>query len=275
MPQECFPASTASRPRQNTATLVAESSRTAAFAAGTCAALRLAPRPRRKHTGLFFETWICHMTLRSTQTKLHAARASCSHASGRFRIRTRCFRRRHSPLETLGQSQRVQLVPLRASELTRATWVLSDLHHTKSARMRASRDMARLVQIALPMTHPLLPNFSMPQISVAPSGCGPSPESVRAANEDLRLLVVDASALGSEERAKFWPSDGEIRDWYVQAAGQGASLVVLRTVHTIELYTTRRDRDLACTRPLQDLAAGFQEHQAHSRVRRCCEGLPL
>jgi hypothetical protein len=113
----------------------------------------------------------------------------------------------------------------------------------------------------------LTPNFSLPPISVAPSGCGQSPESLHAAREDLRLLVVDGTTLSAEERLHLWPRDSEVRDWYVQAAQQGVTLVVVRTKETIELYTTQHDRQLACAAPLLALAQRSQLRPELSRVR--------
>lgn len=117
------------------------------------------------------------------------------------------------------------------------------------------------------MTHMLTPNFKMPQLSVAPSGCGPSPESVRASREDLRLLEVDASKLSLEQRQQIWPRDSELRDWYLEAADHGVGLVVLKTARSIELYSTRQDRDHACSAPLTALARHCQADPELSRVR--------
>lgn len=117
------------------------------------------------------------------------------------------------------------------------------------------------------MTHVLTPNFKMPQLSVAPTGCGPSPESVRAAREDLRLLVVDASTLAPDERLQLMPRDSEIRNWYVEAADHGVGLIVLRMHDRVELYSTRQDRDLACSPPLIALAQRCHTKPELSRVR--------
>jgi hypothetical protein len=102
---------------------------------------------------------------------------------------------------------------------------------------------------------------------VAPSGHGQSLESLHAARQDLRLLVVDGTTLTADERLHLWPRDSEVRDWYIQAAEQGVSLVVLRTKNTIELYTTQRDRQLACSPPLLALAQRSHLRPELSRVR--------
>jgi len=117
------------------------------------------------------------------------------------------------------------------------------------------------------MSHVLTPNFSLPPLSVAPSGSGPSPESIHAAKEELRLLVVEAEALSPTERVYLLPRESEVRDWYVQAAEQGVSLVVLRTEETIELYSTQNDRQLACSPPLLTLAQRGQSRPELGRVR--------
>ncbi len=117
------------------------------------------------------------------------------------------------------------------------------------------------------MNRVLTPNFSLPPLSVAPSGHGQSPESIHATQEDLRLLVVDGTSLTGDERLHLWPRDSEVRDWYIQAAQQGVALVVVRTKDTIELYTTQRDRQLACSVPLLALAQRSQARPALSRVR--------
>jgi hypothetical protein len=117
------------------------------------------------------------------------------------------------------------------------------------------------------MSHVLTPNFSLPPLSLAPSGAGPSPESVHAAKEELRLLVVEAEALSVTERVYLLPRESEIREWYVQASSQGVSLVVLRTEDTIELYSTQNDRQLACAPPLLTLAQRGQTRPELGRVR--------
>lgn len=113
----------------------------------------------------------------------------------------------------------------------------------------------------------LTPNFSLPPLSVASTGCGPSPESLRAGKEELRVLLIDGSSLSTEERTTLWPRDPELRDWYIQAADNGVALVVLRTGDTIELYSTRQDGQLACSPPLLTLAQRGQSSVALSRVR--------
>lgn len=117
------------------------------------------------------------------------------------------------------------------------------------------------------MSHVLTPNFSLPPLSLATSGAGPSPESVHAAKEELRLLLVDADALSPAERVYLLPRESEVRDWYLQAADQGVSLLVLRTEDTIELYSTQNDRQLACTAPLMGLAQRGQQRPELGRVR--------
>lgn len=116
------------------------------------------------------------------------------------------------------------------------------------------------------MNRVLTPNLSLP-LSVAPSGRGQSAESLRAIREDLRLLVVDGTTLTADERMYLWPRDSEVRDWYIQAAEQGVSLVAVRTRDSIELYTTQQDRQLACASPLMDLAQRCRAKPALSRVR--------
>lgn len=117
------------------------------------------------------------------------------------------------------------------------------------------------------MANVLTPNFTLPPLSVAPTGCGPSPESVRASREELRLLLVDAGSLTPDERTKLWPRDAEVRDWYVQASDSGVALVVLRTGESLELYSTRQDGQLACSPPLLSLAHKGQSSPELSRVR--------
>ncbi|MGE5785673.1 MAG: hypothetical protein ACM3ZE_13835 [Myxococcales bacterium] len=113
----------------------------------------------------------------------------------------------------------------------------------------------------------LTPNFSLPPLSVASTGCGPSPESLRAAKEELRVLLIDGGSLSPEERVHLWPRDSELRDWYVQASDNGVALVVLRTAETIELYSTQQDGQLACSAPLLTLAQRGHASPALSRVR--------
>jgi hypothetical protein len=117
------------------------------------------------------------------------------------------------------------------------------------------------------MSHVLTPNFSLPPLSLAPSGAGPSPESIHATREELRLLIVEADALSPAERVYLLPRESEVRDWYIQASTQGVSLVVLRTEETIELYSTQNDRQLACSPPLLTLAQRGQSRPELGRVR--------
>jgi hypothetical protein len=117
------------------------------------------------------------------------------------------------------------------------------------------------------MSQVLTPNFSLPSLSLAPAGSGPSPESIHVAKEELRLLVVEADALSPTERVYLLPRESEVRDWHVQAAAQGVSLVVLRTEDTIELYSTQHDRQLACSPPLLTLAQRGQSRPELGRVR--------
>lgn len=117
------------------------------------------------------------------------------------------------------------------------------------------------------MSQVLTPNFSLPSLSLAPTGAGLSPESVHAAKEELRLLLVEADALSPTERVYLLPRESEVRDWHVQAADQGVSLVVLRTEDTIELYSTHNDRQLACSPPLLTLAQRGQSRPELGRVR--------
>jgi hypothetical protein len=117
------------------------------------------------------------------------------------------------------------------------------------------------------MSQVLTPNFSLPSLSLASTGSGPSAESIHAAKEELRLLVVEADALSPTERVYLLPRESEVRDWYVQAADQGVSLVVLRTEDTIELYSTHQDRQLACSPPLMTLAQRGQSRPELGRVR--------
>lgn len=117
------------------------------------------------------------------------------------------------------------------------------------------------------MPYVLTPNFSLPPLSLAPSGNGQSAESVHASKEELRLLVVEADALSPTERVYLLPRESEVRDWHVQAAEQGVSLVVLRTEDTIELYSIQNDRQLACSPPLMTLAQKGQLRPELGRVR--------
>ncbi|MGC4070632.1 MAG: hypothetical protein QM784_39370 [Polyangiaceae bacterium] len=117
------------------------------------------------------------------------------------------------------------------------------------------------------MSQVLTPNFSLPPLSLAPSGAGPSPESIHAAREELRLLIVEADELSPAERVFLLPRESEVRDWYVQASSQGVSLVVLRTEEAIELYSTQNDRQLACSPPLLTLAQRGQSRPELGRVR--------
>lgn len=117
------------------------------------------------------------------------------------------------------------------------------------------------------MMQPLFPRFSVPHFSLAPSKLDLSLESVRAAKEDLRLLVVSATALPPEERAKLWPTDGKVQRWYRQAAEHGVALVVVRSFETLEFYTTHQDRELACAQPLYDLSQRCQLNPDLWRLR--------
>ena len=117
------------------------------------------------------------------------------------------------------------------------------------------------------MSQPLFPRFSVPQLSQAPSRLGPSLESVRAAQEDLRLLVISTAPMPPEQRAKLWPSDGKVRQWYSQAADQGVTLVVLRNFETFELLTTHQERELACSQPLRDIDRRCRMNPELWRVR--------
>jgi glutamyl-tRNA reductase len=90
---------------------------------------------------------------------------------------------------------------------------------------------------------------------------------VHATKEELRLLVVEADALSPTERVYLLPRESEVRDWHIQAAEQGVSLVVLRTEDTIELYSTQNDRQLACSPPLMTLAQKGQLRPELGRVR--------
>ena len=117
------------------------------------------------------------------------------------------------------------------------------------------------------MSQPLFPHFSVPQLSLAPSSLGPSLESVRAAQEDLRLLVISTAPMPPEQRAKLWPSDGKVRQWYSQAADHGVALVALRNFETFEFFTTRQKRELACSQPLRDIARRCQMNPELWRVR--------
>jgi len=117
------------------------------------------------------------------------------------------------------------------------------------------------------MSQPLFPRFSVPQFSLAPLRLGPSLESVRAAQEDLRLLVISTAPMAPEERAKLWPNERKVRQWYRQASNHGAALVVLRNFETFELFTTHQKRELACRQPLRDIDRRCQMDPELWRVR--------
>lgn len=116
------------------------------------------------------------------------------------------------------------------------------------------------------MSQPLFPRFSVPQFSLAPSSLDPSLESVRVAEEDLRLLVVRTAPMPPEERAKLWPNDNKVRQWYGLAADHGVALVALRTLETFELLTTHRKREVACRQPLRDISRRCLMHPELQRV---------
>jgi hypothetical protein len=117
------------------------------------------------------------------------------------------------------------------------------------------------------MSQPLFPSFGVTQSSLAPSRLGPSLECVRAAEEDLRLLVISTAPMPPEERAKLWPNDGKVRKWYGLAADHGVALVALRNFETFELLTTHQKRELACRQPLRDIARRCQMNPELRRVR--------
>jgi hypothetical protein len=117
------------------------------------------------------------------------------------------------------------------------------------------------------MTQPLFPHFSVPHFSLAPSRLGPSLESVRAAKEDLRLLVISTTPMPPQERAKLWPSDSKVRQWYSQVGDQGVTLVALRNIETFEIFTTHHKRELACSQALRHIARRCQMNPELWRVR--------
>jgi hypothetical protein len=115
------------------------------------------------------------------------------------------------------------------------------------------------------MSRALSPNFSLPPLSVAPSGWGLSPESLHATREELCLLVIEATLDGKILDPRLHA--GSIRDWSVTAARSSAGLVILHYDETIELYSTQHDRPRACAQPLLALADWSRLHPEVGQLR--------
>jgi hypothetical protein len=107
------------------------------------------------------------------------------------------------------------------------------------------------------MSRALSPNFSLPPLSVAPSGRGISLESLYATSQELCLLLVQTI---DGTRVDSFVSDSEIDDWYVAAAKQNVALAIRRNGDTLELYSTQQDTALACARPLETIARWSRMH---------------
>jgi hypothetical protein len=101
------------------------------------------------------------------------------------------------------------------------------------------------------MSRALSPNFSLPPLSVAPSGRGISLESLYATSQELCLLTLQTL---DGTRIDRFVTNSDIDDWYDAATRQNVSLAVRRRGDTIELYSTQQDSALACARPLEAIA---------------------
>lgn len=101
------------------------------------------------------------------------------------------------------------------------------------------------------MSRALSPNFSLPPLSVAPSGRGISLESLYATSQELCLLTLQTIDGKSVDR---FVTNSDIDDWYDAATRENVSLAIRRHGDTIELYSTQQDSALACARPLEAIA---------------------
>src|SRR5512145_3252812 len=115
------------------------------------------------------------------------------------------------------------------------------------------------------MSRALSPNFTLPPLTVGPSGWGLSPESLHATREELCLLVIEATLDG---KSLDWSLLADsTREWYGEAARKGVGLVVLHNDDTIELYSTQQDRPIACAQPLLSLAKWARMHPEVGQLR--------
>jgi hypothetical protein len=94
-----------------------------------------------------------------------------------------------------------------------------------------------------------------------------SKSSLRAAREEIHALTIDLSALSEEVRFALRVGSEEIAAWSAHAARFGASLLVLTTESSIELYSTERDRRRAFRGPMDSFAARVQLRHELGRCR--------
>jgi hypothetical protein len=80
----------------------------------------------------------------------------------------------------------------------------------------------------------------------------PLPARLRAAGEEIHLLVIE---LTDSNRAALEVDQSERRRWLAEASAAGASLMVLTSEDSLELYSTERDRVKAFRPVLRTLNA--------------------
>ncbi|HET9931500.1 MAG TPA: hypothetical protein VFQ35_12455 [Polyangiaceae bacterium] len=117
------------------------------------------------------------------------------------------------------------------------------------------------------MSSTLAPDFSLPPLSRAPNGDGPSKASLRAEREELHWLSIDLRSLSDDVRSALRVSADEIAAWSAYAARFGASLVVVTTETSIELYSTEHDRRRAFRVAMESFAARVELRHELGRCR--------
>lgn len=117
------------------------------------------------------------------------------------------------------------------------------------------------------MSSTLAPDFSLPPLSRAPNGDGPSKASLRAVREEIHWLSIDLSSMSDEVRSALRVTTDEVAMWSSQAARFGASLVVVTTDTSIELYSTEHDRRRAFRAAMESFASRVQLRHELGRCR--------
>lgn len=115
------------------------------------------------------------------------------------------------------------------------------------------------------MSRALSPNFALPPLTVAPSGRGLSLESRYATKEELCSLVIEAGVDGRQQELTL--RYRQVCGWHLVAAQRGASLVVLYSGKTIELFSTQHDCAKAWTYPLNALSEWSQLHPEFGQLK--------
>jgi hypothetical protein len=125
--------------------------------------------------------------------------------------------------------------------------------------LSASLDLASASytrELSGPLT-PLVLDELAPSLAIRPFGRvsptrSPSKARLLAAGEEVHLLVIQLTQVN---RAVLKIMEGERRRWLAEVGAQGASLMVVASEDSLELYSTERDRAKAFRPVLRSLDA--------------------